>query len=158
MQAAELTSQEEAVLGAIATLETSGETTSLQHIAERAALPVEMTRALLTRLLGELGLVQEVEGDDLGPYYVLSGRAGTDADDAAAGELTAENLAGQLERYVGDHSFPTKTEQVVAHAVNRGAPQPLIHVMNGLPADATYLTVQDLVDAVGEELADSRGG
>ena len=154
MQAADLTGEEERVVGAIATLEASGEMASLENIAERAALPTEMTRAVLARLLGELGLVQEVEGDDFGPYYVLSGRAGAETRDAASGEVTAENLAGQLERYVGDHPFPTTTEQVVAQAVRRGAPRPLVHAMNGLASDRTYLTLQDLADAVAEELSD----
>jgi hypothetical protein len=154
VQAAELTSEEERVVGAIAALEASGETPSLEHIAEGAALPAERTRAVLSRLLGELGLVQEVEGDDLGPYYVLSGRAGAATGDAATEELDEGGLEQLLERFVGDHPFPTRTEPVVAQAINRGAPEPLIYAMNGLPPDRTYLTLQDLTAAVREELSD----
>ncbi len=154
MQGAELTSQEEKVVGAIATIESSGEAATLERIAAHAALlAAEMTRAVLARLLGELGLVQEVDSDDLGPYFVLSGRAGAETGEAAAGALAADDFAGQIERYVGDHPFPATTEQLVAYAVDRGAPQPLVHSMNGLAADRSHLTLQDLIDAVREDLS-----
>jgi predicted metal-dependent phosphoesterase TrpH len=66
MHAAELTTEEENVVGAIAALEASGRTTSLCAVAERAGLSAEATRTVLSRLLGNLGLVQELEGDDVG--------------------------------------------------------------------------------------------
>jgi hypothetical protein len=151
VDAPHLTSEEENVVGAIAALEAGGQTSSLAAVADRAGLSVEATRAVLSRLLGELGLVQELEGDELGPYYVLSGRAGAETGGAQTGALQSEGVAEQLERSLGDLAFPATTEMAIARAVDGGLPQPLVQAVRRLPEGAIFLSLQDLVEAVNQQ-------
>jgi hypothetical protein len=116
-------------------------------------LSAEATRTVLSRLLGELGLVQELQGDETGPYYVLSGRAGAQSGDAPVGALQVENVADQLQRCVGDEPFPTTADVVIARAADRGLPQPLIQALTRLPDDRTFLSLGDLVEAVDDQLS-----
>jgi hypothetical protein len=153
VEPAHLTTDEENVVGAIASLEARGEPTSLATVAQGAGLSTDATRSVLSRLLGELGVVQEVEGDDLGPYYVISGRGGTQTSDAPEGALQLENVAEQLQRSLGDQMFPATTEAVVAHASDPALPQPLAHAIKGLPPGQTFLSLQDLVSAVKQQLS-----
>jgi DNA-directed RNA polymerase sigma subunit (sigma70/sigma32) len=153
VHAAELTSEEAKVLRAISALEADGRATSLAAVAEQAGLSTEATRAVLSRLLGELGLVQELDAGEDGPSYVLSGRAGADTGDAPAGNLQLEDIADQLERHLGDEPFPTTAEAVVARA-DRGLAEPLVGALRRLPPDQTFLSLQDLVAAVHQRLSD----
>ncbi|HEX2063859.1 MAG TPA: hypothetical protein VHE80_05515 [Acidimicrobiales bacterium] len=57
MEPAHLTSDEESVIEAIAGLEAAGQPAPLESIADRAGLPAGEVRVVLSRLLGELGLV-----------------------------------------------------------------------------------------------------
>lgn len=153
MEAAELSSEEEKVVGAIAALEASGQATSLGAVANAAALSPDRTRSVLSRLLGELGLVQEVEGDPGGPYYVLSGRAGGETGKAPAGALQGDSVAEQLQRCVGDGPFPTTTEDVVARVAAADLPQPLVQAVKRLPEGQTFVSLEDLVEAVNQRLS-----
>ncbi len=154
MQAAELTSEEEKVVGAIARLEAGGQATSLGAVADATGLSPDRTRSVLSRLLGELGLVQELEGDIGGPYYVLSGRAGAETGDAPAGVLQGATVAEELQRRVGDQPFPTTTEAVIARVASADAPQPLVRAVKRLPEGQTFLSLEDLVEAVNQQLSD----
>ena len=152
MDPGDLTSEEATLLQAIADLEAAGEPTSLEPVADRAGLPAGKARIVLSRLLGDLGLVQEVQGDDLGPYFVLSGRAGAAPGEEGDQPLDDARLAGELERYLGDQAFPATTETVVSVSTDRGAPQPLLQALRRLPPDATYLTLEDVAEAVRRQL------
>jgi hypothetical protein len=149
----ELTDEERTVFEALVALETeTGRSVALNDVAVRAALPIERVRAVLSRLLNELGLVQEQPGDDLeSPVYASTGRAGAGGRSAGA-EQIEPNVAAQLERLVVGVRFPAAKDEVVRAAVKGGAPEALRFAMQQLPDDRAYLNVQDLADAVAEQM------
>ncbi|CAN5302686.1 hypothetical protein BH20ACT9_BH20ACT9_01350 [soil metagenome] len=74
MTEVELTEREQRVLEAVTALEAERHAGWLSQIAERVGHPEEETRRVLSRLLGELDLIQEVhepreDEPDLGPRY-----------------------------------------------------------------------------------------
>jgi hypothetical protein len=148
-----LTEEEQAILRAIAAFETeNGRPPALNDIAEQTGIPIERARAVLSRLLNELGLVQEQPGDGIErPVYATTGRAGTRARPADE-ERIEPNLALQLERLVDGVRFPSHKRDLVRTAIRHGAPEALRFAMQQLPDDRMYLNLQDLADAVAEQL------
>jgi hypothetical protein len=156
MDQAQLTHQEARLLEVIAELEAEGRPTWLDDIAERAGFGQGETRAVLTRLLNDLGLVQEVPGTaasdvDFGSQYVLTGRGGA-VIRHRGGDIDHERLPVQLGRYVGKVRFPASHSQVVDAAVDADAPEPLVQLLKRLPDDRRYLNLQHLADAVAEQM------
>jgi hypothetical protein len=154
MEPGQLTSDEESVIQAIAGLEAAGQPASLESIADRAGLTAGKARVVLSRLLGELGLVHEIEEGPLGPYFGLSGRAGTQPVGAPAQEVDLDSvrLAGDLERYLASLEFPATTEDVIEASTGAATPQALVQALRRLPPDRTYVTLQDLAEELRAQL------
>ncbi len=151
MEPGDLTTEEATLVRAIAALEAEGRPTYLEAVAERAGMPAGQARVVLSRLLGELGLVQEVDEGAAGPFYVLSGRAGADQEERPqpGGE---GDLLRSLEQSLAGRPFPATTEDVVAAAAEGGAPQTVVQALRRLQPDRTYMTLQELVEAVRAQL------
>ncbi|MEU9014561.1 DUF2795 domain-containing protein [Streptomyces sp. NPDC048479] len=67
----------------------------------------------------------------------------------AVGSLGAdEHLRVELARHLGRAAFPAKRRDLVHTLSERHAPDRLIDLVNGLPADGAYGSAREIVDAV----------
>lgn len=143
----ELTDDEARIINAIAALEVEGGSPPVDDIAERAGLPVGETRALLSRLTENLGLVhQEPDPDGFGERYSLTGRAG------AGGRLwerDADDVLAELGRALAGIEWPAELDEIARLTSDRGAPRALVYLVRQLP-DRRYLNVQEVADGVME--------
>ncbi|NSC20790.1 DUF2795 domain-containing protein [Streptomyces albus subsp. chlorinus] len=58
-------------------------------------------------------------------------------------------LRSEIARYLGRHLYPTGREEVLDALRAEHAPDRLVDLAAGLPADARYRNVQELVQALG---------
>ena len=150
MEAGDLTGEEASIVQAIAALEAESQPTPLESVAERASVPAGRARVVVSRLLGELGLVQEVEAGDDGPYYLLSGRAGAD-EQAPSAPLDEAELVDALEKCLVDGLFPATTSDVIAAAAEGGAPRVVVQALRRLQPDRTFMALQEVIEAVRDQ-------
>ncbi|MEU4888104.1 MULTISPECIES: DUF2795 domain-containing protein [Streptomyces] len=66
-------------------------------------------------------------------------------------EAEAEALRSELARYFGRTPFPGRREQLLGTLRERNAPERLVEVIGGLPADQDYRNVQDVMVALGRK-------
>lgn len=85
-------------------------------------------------------------------------RRGRPRHDAAPGpdpgvsdEAEAEALRSELARYFGRTPFPGRREQLLGTLRERNAPERLVELIDGLPADQDYRNVQDVMVALGRK-------
>lgn len=141
----ELTEWEQLVITTLALLEVEGATPTVDELAQRAGLTATETRAVLSRLTEELGLVhEEPDPDGLGERYSLTGRAGAGG---RAWDRDVDDVRAELGRALARLEWPAEKDDIARLTSDRGAPRALVYLVRQLD-DRRYLNVQEVADQV----------